>query len=128
MANAFSFFYSRAIPFFILLLDFSKACLLAQFALSSSNKVEVHENISRGMATLGPSLTLDTVVETLAIGMGVMSGVPRLQEISYYACLTIMVNYVVFMTIYPAALSLTLEVWFSHLGVSANDNNIILVF
>lgn len=62
------------------------------------------------MATLGPSLTLDTLVETLAIGMGTISGLPRLAEISYIACLTVIVNYIVFMTFFPATLSLVLEV------------------
>lgn len=62
------------------------------------------------MATLGPSLTLDTLVETLAIGMGSISGLPRLAEISYFSCLTIVVNYIAFMTLFPATLSLALEV------------------
>lgn len=63
------------------------------------------------MATLGPSLTLDTLVETLAIGMGTITGFPRLEEISYFSCLTYLVNYVVFMTFFPAVLSLALEVF-----------------
>ncbi|XP_075587890.1 HMG coenzyme A reductase isoform X2 [Dermatophagoides farinae] len=100
---------NKAIPFFILLSDLSKSCSLARFALSSSNREEIQENIARGMATLGPSLTLDTLVETLAIGMGTISGLPRLAEISYIACLTVIVNYIVFMTFFPATLSLVLE-------------------
>lgn len=62
------------------------------------------------MATLGPSLTLDTLVETLAIGMGTITGFPRLEEISYFSCMTYLVNYIVFMTFFPAALALALEV------------------
>lgn len=31
-------------------------------------------NIARGMAILGPSLTLDTTVEALVIGVGTLSG------------------------------------------------------
>ncbi|KPM09589.1 3-hydroxy-3-methylglutaryl-coenzyme A reductase-like protein [Sarcoptes scabiei] len=107
---------NKAIPFFILLSDLSKSCSLARFALSSSNRHEIQENIARGMATLGPSLTLDTLVETLAIGMGSISGLPRLAEISYFSCLTIVVNYIAFMTLFPATLSLALEI--AHDGVS----------
>lgn len=70
----------------------------------------MHENIARGMATLGPSLTLDTIVEFMAIGMGTITGLPRLEEISYFSCLTYAVNYFVFMTFFPAVLSLALEV------------------
>jgi hydroxymethylglutaryl-CoA reductase (NADPH) len=62
------------------------------------------------MAILGPSLTLDTMVETLAIGVGAVSGVSRLEEISCFACMSVLVNYVVFMTFFPACLSLALEV------------------
>lgn len=71
---------------------------------------EVRENIARGMSILGPSLTLDTMVETLAIGVGTISGVKRMEELSYVACLSVAVNYVIFMTFFPACLSLALEV------------------
>lgn len=59
--------------FFLLLIDLSKAGKLAQFALSGSNQ-EVKSNIARGMSLLGPAMTLDTIVETLVIGVGTMSG------------------------------------------------------
>lgn len=35
---------------------------------------EVRENISLGMAILGPTFTLDALVECLVIGIGTMSG------------------------------------------------------
>lgn len=35
---------------------------------------EVRENISQGMAILGPTFTLDALVECLVIGIGTMSG------------------------------------------------------
>ena len=62
------------------------------------------------MAILGPSLTLDTLVETLAIGVGTVSGVSKIEEISCFACVSVLVNYVVFMILFPACLSLALEV------------------
>lgn len=34
----------------------------------------MRENISHGMAILGPTFTLDAVVECLVIGIGTMSG------------------------------------------------------
>ena len=96
--------------FFLLLIDLSKATLLAQFALSSCSQDEVKHNIARGIAMLGPSITLDTVVETLVIGVGTLSGVRRLEVLCCFACMSVIVNYVVFMTFYPAFLSLILEV------------------
>nr|AFT62250.1 3-hydroxy-3-methylglutaryl coenzyme A reductase [Epicauta mannerheimi] len=98
-----------ALFFFLLLIDLSKAAMLAQSALSASNQDEVKSNIARGMAILGPTITLDTIVETLVIGVGTLSGVYRLEMLSYFACLSVVVNYVVFMTFYPACLSLILE-------------------
>lgn len=98
-----------ALFFFLLLIDLSKAATLAEFALSASSHHEVKSNIARGMSILGPSITLDTIVETLVIGVGTLSGVQRLEMLSYYACLSVLVNYVIFMTFYPACLSLILE-------------------
>ncbi|KAF5283386.1 hypothetical protein FQA39_LY04762 [Lamprigera yunnana] len=94
--------------FFLLLIDLSKAGKLAQFALSGS-KQEVKSNIATGMSLLGPSITLDTIVETLVIGVGTLSGVHRLEVLSYIAWLSVIVNYIIFMTFYPACLSLILE-------------------
>lgn len=98
-----------ALFFFPLLMDLSRAATLAQFALAASTPEEVVQQIARGFSVLGPSLTLDTVVETLVIGVGTLSGVKRLEMLSYYACLSAIVNYVIFMTFYPASLSLSLE-------------------
>ncbi|RZF38994.1 hypothetical protein LSTR_LSTR003737 [Laodelphax striatellus] len=102
-------FTSNALFFFLLLIDLSKATVLAQYALSSSSQEEVKHNIARGMALLGPTITLDTIVETLVISVGTLSGVKRLEELGWLACLSVVVNYVVFMTFYPACLSLILE-------------------
>ncbi|XP_067013691.2 3-hydroxy-3-methylglutaryl-coenzyme A reductase isoform X2 [Anabrus simplex] len=98
-----------ALFFFLLLIDLSKATVLAQFALSASSQDEVKHNIARGMAMLGPTITLDTIVETLVIGVGTLSGVRRLEILCCFACMSVIVNYVVFMTFYPACLSLILE-------------------
>lgn len=98
-----------ALFFFLLLIDLSKAASLAQFALTATSKEEISKKIARGMSVLGPPVTLDTVVEALVIGVGTLSGVDRLEIASYFACLSVIVNYIIFMTVYPACLSLMLE-------------------
>ncbi|XP_077256344.1 HMG coenzyme A reductase [Temnothorax americanus] len=98
-----------ALFFFLLLIDLSKAATLAQYALSSRDQDEVKANIARGMSLLGPAITLDTLVETLLIGIGCLSGIRRLEILCTFACLGVIVNYIVFMTFYPACLSLILE-------------------
>ncbi|XP_011300109.1 3-hydroxy-3-methylglutaryl-coenzyme A reductase [Fopius arisanus] len=99
----------NALFFFLLLIDLNKAGVLAQLALSSRSQEEVRANIARGMSLLGPSITLDTLVEILLIGIGSLSGVKRLEVLCSFACLGVVVNYIVFMTFYPACLSLILE-------------------
>ncbi|XP_034172374.1 HMG coenzyme A reductase [Osmia lignaria lignaria] len=98
-----------ALFFFLLIIDLSKAAILAQLALSARNQEEVRANIARGMSLLGPTITLDTLVATLLISIGSLSGVRRLEILCSFACLGVVVNYVVFMTFYPACLSLILE-------------------
>lgn len=61
------------------------------------------------MEILGPAISLDTLVEALVIGVGTLSGVQRLETLSGFAVISVIVNYVVFMTFYPACLSLTLD-------------------
>uniref|UniRef100_A0A3P9KXB0 3-hydroxy-3-methylglutaryl coenzyme A reductase n=1 Tax=Oryzias latipes TaxID=8090 RepID=A0A3P9KXB0_ORYLA len=100
---------NEALPFFLLLIDLSKACTLAKFALSSSSQEEVRENISQGMAILGPTFTLDALVECLVIGIGTMSGVPQLEIMCCFGCMSVLANYFVFVTFFPACVSLVLE-------------------
>uniref|UniRef100_A0AAV2MMH4 ribonuclease H n=1 Tax=Knipowitschia caucasica TaxID=637954 RepID=A0AAV2MMH4_KNICA len=100
---------NEALPFFLLLIDLSKACALAKFALSSSSQEEVRDNIARGMAVLGPTFTLDALVECLVIGVGTMSGVRQLEIMCGFGCMSVLANYFVFMTFFPACVSLVLE-------------------
>ncbi|KAL6096532.1 hmgcr [Pungitius sinensis] len=100
---------NEALPFFLLLIDLSKASALAKFALSSNSQEEVRENISQGMAILGPTFTLDALVECLVIGVGTMSGVPQLELMCCFGCMSVLANYFVFMTFFPACVSLVLE-------------------
>ncbi|XP_028917684.1 3-hydroxy-3-methylglutaryl-Coenzyme A reductase isoform X1 [Ornithorhynchus anatinus] len=100
---------NEALPFFLLLIDLSRASALAKFALSSNSQDEVRENIARGMAILGPTFTLDAVVECLVIGVGTMSGVRQLEIMCCFGCMSVLANYFVFMTFFPACVSLVLE-------------------
>ena len=67
-------------------------------------------NVGRGMAVLGPMLTLDALVETLVIGVGTLSGVKVLQTMCCFGCLSVLTNFIAFMTFYPACLALIFEV------------------
>ncbi|KAH8417875.1 hypothetical protein KR222_007531 [Zaprionus bogoriensis] len=98
-----------ALFFLLLVIDLSNSGRLAQLALSGSNQAEVTQNIARGLELLGPAISLDTIVEALLVGVGTLSGVQRLEVLCMFAVLSVLVNYVVFMTFYPACLSLIFD-------------------
>jgi len=62
------------------------------------------------------------MVEALVIGVGTLSGVQRLEVLSGFAVMSVIVNYLVFKTFYPACLSLTLDL---SRNCSGNINNSI---
>ncbi|CAH1723691.1 3-hydroxy-3-methylglutaryl-coenzyme A reductase isoform X1 [Aphis gossypii] len=93
----------------VLLVNLKKASLLAQFALSGCSQTEVINNISKGMSLLGPSFSLDSIVCSLVISVGMLSGVQRLETLCMFTCMSFIVNYVVIMSFYPACLSLVLD-------------------
>ena len=112
--NIFVFFnlIRVALPFFFLLMDLPKAVLLAQYALTSRSREDISENIAQGMVILGPTLTLDTSLKLLSIGIGTISKVGKMEELIYFAFLSVIVNYIIFMIFLPACLALALEVSF----------------
>lgn len=103
------YFHRDAFFILLLLIDLRNSGTLAQLALFGTNQAEVTENIARGMELLGPAISLDTMVEALVIGVGTLSGVQRLEILCSFAVLSVLVNYIVFMTFYPAVLSLILD-------------------
>lgn len=69
----------------MLLVDLGKASALARYSFSSTTQDEMQTNIARGMAIIGPAITLDAIVETLVIGVGTLSGISYL--FSFCVCL-----------------------------------------
>lgn len=111
---------NEALPFFLLLVDLSKASALAKFALTCTDRNQIVQSISIGMSAVGPALTLDALVEVLVIGVGTLSGVKRLETMCSFGCLSVLANYFAFMTFYPACLALILEL-FLPMGSSSSQ-------
>ncbi|XP_078313905.1 3-hydroxy-3-methylglutaryl-coenzyme A reductase-like [Crassostrea virginica] len=101
---------TEALPFFLMLIDLTKACAMARFALNSKSQEEVQRNIAQGMSIHGPVMTLDAIVEVLVIGVGTLSDVTHLEMMCFYGCLAVLANYLAFIMLYPACLALFLEV------------------
>ncbi|XP_065321713.1 3-hydroxy-3-methylglutaryl-coenzyme A reductase-like isoform X2 [Gordionus sp. m RMFG-2023] len=168
------YFIKESIPFFLLLIDLSKASTLGKFALnyatfnsefteSSSRSTSVNsqcnghkaksfiksksgfnnrkshkdeyyddddyvksdesslleekdnfnvvkESIGKSLTVLGPSFTLDTLVEIMVVGIGTISGIKTLEIACLFGCLAILINYFVFMSFYPSCLSLVMQI------------------
>ncbi|PFX34975.1 3-hydroxy-3-methylglutaryl-coenzyme A reductase-like isoform X1 [Stylophora pistillata] len=99
----------EALPYFFLLSDFNTASSLVKHTLQSSTYSAVPGRIAESICYLGPTVTLNTLVGTLVIGIGTLSDVTELETICQFGCLSLITHYVLFMTFFPACLSLFLE-------------------
>lgn len=95
-----------------LLTDFQKVTRMAQFALSSSHHRRICENVANGMYVLAPTFALDTVAKILLVSLGSLTGIHQLEVYSWYAVVSVMVNFLIYLTFYPAVLALVLELMY----------------
>jgi len=100
----------------MLLIDIPKVSRLTQFALTSSHQRRISENLAVGMAQLGPVMSFETLGKVLLVGLCGLTGYKRLELLAIYGLITIVVNFLLFMTFFPAGLSLVLELMFSRTG------------
>ena len=96
----------------LLLMDMQRVSRMAQFALSSSHHRRISENIAHGMYVLAPTFSLDTMIKVMLMGMGSLTGIPKLEVYAWYAVVFNMVNFIVYMTFFPSGLSLVLELMY----------------
>jgi len=96
----------------LLLMDMQRVSRMAQFALSSSHHRRIAENIAHGMYVLAPTFTMDTMIKVMLMGVGSLTGIPKLEVYAWYAVVFNMVNFIVYMTFFPAGLSLVLELMY----------------
>lgn len=95
-------------PFlFLLVADVARGARMAKAGWSAGEDQE--KRVGRALALLGPTATLDTFLAVLLVGVGALTGVPRLEHMCTFACLALLVDYLVFVTFYPACLSLVAD-------------------
>ncbi|XP_046864929.1 3-hydroxy-3-methylglutaryl-coenzyme A reductase-like [Xenia sp. Carnegie-2017] len=99
----------EALPFCILLIDIKKVNVIEKLVLSSTSMEDVHLKISKGSGKIGPTLTLNTIVEALVILIGTYSGVKSIEILCILVVVAVIVNYLVSVSFVPAALSLYAE-------------------
>lgn len=92
-------------PFlFLLVADVARGARFARAGWAAGE--EQGTRVGRALAVLGPTATLDTLLAVLLVGVGALSGVPRLEHMCTFACLALVVDYLVFVIFYPACLAL----------------------
>merc|ERR1719445_1762094 len=99
---------------------------MAQFALTSSHQRRIPANVAVGMAQLGPVCTFETVGKVLLVGLCGLTHYTRLEELATYAVITVIVDFLIFMSFYPAGLSLVIELMFNKAGRPQWDNKQII--
>ena len=65
------------------------------------------------MFVLAPTFTLETIAKVLLVSFGSLTGIPKVEAYAWFAVVLTSVNFVVYMTFFPAALSLILELMYS---------------
>jgi len=100
----------------MLFTDIPKVTRLAQFALTSSHQRRIPDNLSVGMAQLGPVMTFETVGKVLLVGLCGLTNYTRLELLCNFALITVIVDYLTFMSFYPSGLSLVIELMFNKSG------------
>ena len=65
------------------------------------------------MFVLAPTFTLETIAKILLVSFGSLTGIPKVEVYAWFAVVLTFVNFIVYMTFFPAALSLILELMYS---------------
>jgi len=100
----------------MLFTDIPKVTRMAQFALTSSHHKRIPSNVAVGMAQLGPAMTFETVGKILLVGLCGLTHYKRLELLATYAVITVVVDFLIFMSFFPAGLSLVIELMFNKAG------------
>jgi len=100
----------------MLFTDIPKVTRMAQFALTSSHHKRIPANVAVGMAQLGPAMTFETVGKVLLVGLCGLTHYKRLELLATYAVITVVVDFLIFMSFFPAGLSLVIELMFTKAG------------
>ena len=102
---------SSALPVFLLVADIFPAIVLTQHCLTVKSIESLENFVSEGMGILMPIVTLDAIMQLLLlINIGGYFQIRQLQQLSCFACVAVIINYIVFSTFVPACLTLYLTI------------------
>ena len=93
-----------------LLIDIPKVATLAHFVLCASHFNQIGRIVGKGMSVWGPLVLLESIGKILLFGLCVVTNVEQLVMSGYYALGFNILNFIVFITVYPAILSLYYDI------------------
>lgn len=96
----------------LVIIDLNKCNMILNNALEMSNLREAKTNIVNNFAHFATSSSLDTVFLILLVALGNLSDSNEIKNFSMFSCILLASNFFIFITIYPALLSLILQVDF----------------
>lgn len=103
-----------------LLIDIPKVATLAHFVLCASHSNQISRIVAKGMSVWAPLVLLESFGKVLLFGLCVVTNVEQLVMSGYYALGFNVLNFFVFITVYPAILSLYFEL--THFKSNTNGN------
>jgi len=100
---------SSALPVFLLVVDIFPTIVLTQHCLTVKSMESLQNSIAEGMGKLMPMVTLDAIIQLLLLtNIGGYFQIRQLQQLSCFACVAVIINYLVFSTFVPACMALYL--------------------
>ena len=105
-----------------LLIDIPKVATLAHFVLCASHTNQISRIVAKGMSVWAPLVLLESIGKILLFGLCVVTNVEQLVMSGYYALGFNVLNFFVFITVYPAILSLYFEL--THFKNTTSNNHL----
>jgi hypothetical protein len=94
----------------LVIIDLKKCSLILNNALEMKSIREAKSNIAQNFALFASNSSLDTFFLILLVALGNLSDSREIKNFSLFSCVLLASNFLIFITIYPALLSLILQV------------------
>jgi hypothetical protein len=113
----------------LVIIDLKKCNLILNSALEMTSIKEAKKNIVQSIAHFASKSSLDTFFLILLVALGNLSDSQEIKSFSSFSCILLASNFLLFITIYPALLSLILQVQkIHHNYTSRNCLSVIFFF
>lgn len=93
----------------LVVIDLKKCNLILNSALEVTNIKEAKSNIVQDFASYASKSSLDTFFMILFVALGNLSDSKEIKNFSLFSCLMLASNFFIFITVYPALISLILQ-------------------